>query len=171
VLADFISRAGFAIDHEATSSFFITKEEWSELLAENGIEVTDCVDISQEIANFLHDPDFEANIARIDPFKADANIRAGFKSYDQLGKLLRQRLTDYVLLTARKRADVPTAELKRRNLEVLAVPTRTRPSPSRRLLRGRVEADRCPRPAGDGRPAGCSSWPTPAAWARPSWSG
>ena len=153
VLADFISRAGFAIDHEATSSFFITKEEWSELLAENGIEVTDCVDISQEIANFLHDPDFEANIARIDPFKADANIRAGFKSYDQLGKLLRQRLTDYVLLTARKRADVPTAELKRRNLEVLAVPT---PYAAIALAGGCYEVGwkptDAPRPAGDGRP-------------------
>lgn len=122
VLADFISRAGFSIDHETTSSFFITKEEWSDLLSRNGIEVEDCVDISQEIANFLHDPDFDATIAGISAFKQDPNILAGFKSYDQLGKLLRRRLTDYVLLTARKRPGVPADDLRRRNLDVLAAP-------------------------------------------------
>ncbi|HEX9188848.1 MAG TPA: methyltransferase, partial [Vicinamibacteria bacterium] len=122
VLADFVSRAGFSIDHDATSSFFVTKEEWSDLLSENGIEVEECVDISQEIANFLHDPDFDATIAGIEAFRGDPNILAGFKSYDQLGKLLRRRLTDYVLLTARKREGVPVAELRRRNLEALATP-------------------------------------------------
>ncbi len=119
VLADFISRTGFSIDHDETSSFFITKEEWSELLGNNGIEVVDCIDISQEIANFLWDPNFDDTLAKIDPLKADANIKAGFKSYDQLGKLLRKRLTDYVLLAGRKTSAVPVAELKRRNLERL----------------------------------------------------
>ncbi len=119
VLADFISRAAFAIDHEATSSFFITSGEWSELLAENQIEVVDGVDISQEIANFLHDPNFDETLAKVESLQADANIRAGFKSYDQLGRLLRQRLTDYVLLTAEKRSGTPVAELVRRNREKL----------------------------------------------------
>ena len=153
VLADFISRAGFSIDHDTTSSFFVTKEQWSDLLSENGIEVEECVDISQEIANFLHDPDFDATIAGIQAFQGDPNILAGFKSYDQLGKLLRQRLTDYVLLTARKREGAPVAELRRRNLEVLAAPV---PYASVALAGGCYEVAwreaEAPRTATNGRP-------------------
>ena len=102
VLADFVSRTGFAIEHDDTSSFFVAHEEWVDLLSSHGLRIVDCIDISPEISNFLDDPDFDATLERLDPFRRDTNIRAAFKSYDQLGKLLRRGLADYILLTAEK---------------------------------------------------------------------
>ncbi len=123
LLADFISRAGFALDHAQTSSFLVTLGEWNELLSRHHLQVVSCVDVSQEIANFLHDPQFDATLAKVDAFRVDANIRAGFKSYDQLGKLLRKKLADYVLITCRKRSGLAVSELQRRNEAALASPT------------------------------------------------
>ncbi len=118
VLADFISNVTFEIEHEQSSSFFLKKEQWVEVLSQHGLCVVDCVDASQEIANFLHDSDFDRHIEELPQF-ADPNIRTAFKSYDQLGKMLRRGLASYVLMTAKKEADLSRDELKRRNREAL----------------------------------------------------
>jgi myxalamid-type polyketide synthase MxaE and MxaD len=169
VLADFVSRAGFSIDHETTSSFFITKEEWSDLLSENGIEVEDCVDISQEIANFLHDPDFDATVARIEAFQADTNILAGFKSYDQLGKLLRSAsptTCSSPRASARGSGRLSCGGATSRFWGPRSPTPRSRSRAGATRSRGRKR-----RPPGRPRtvvPAGSSSWPTGEGWARPS---
>jgi acyl transferase domain-containing protein/acyl carrier protein/2-polyprenyl-3-methyl-5-hydroxy-6-metoxy-1,4-benzoquinol methylase len=120
VLADFISHAEFSIDHQASSSYFITVNEWVEVLSSHQLCVVDSIDISPEISNFLHDPDFDAHFDLVEPFKRDPNIRASFKSYDQLGKLLKNGLASYVLITARKRTDLDRAALAERNREALS---------------------------------------------------
>jgi len=124
VLADFISQTGFAIEHEQSSSFFITLEEWVEVLSSNHLAVVDSVDVSQEIANFLHDPEFDAHFEQIVPLRDNAEIRASFKSYDQLGGLLAKGLASYVLLSLRKEAGTSAQELSQHNREVLSRPIR-----------------------------------------------
>ena len=61
-LADFIANTVSPIGHDATSSYIITLDEWVELLSEYKLCVVDCVDVSGEMANFLHDADAEANL-------------------------------------------------------------------------------------------------------------
>ncbi len=119
VLADFISHQAFAIDHEETSSYFITKEEWVEQLSAQHLQIVECLDISQEIANFLHDPDFETNLSQIESIDKNADTRAAFQSYNGLGKLLRKEMASYVLLTAQKHSHLSVEEIARSNRETL----------------------------------------------------
>lgn len=119
VLADFISNGDTSIDHDETSSYFATRDQWVDLLADNQLRAMDCVDVSQEIANFLHHEDFEATLAAVDREVGDANFRAAMRSYYQLGKLLRKGLASYVLLVAKKQPDSARAELAAANQAAL----------------------------------------------------
>ncbi|MGO2371949.1 type I polyketide synthase [Pseudoalteromonas sp. KG3] len=112
VLADIISNTLFDIDHVETSSFLITKDEWVEQLTKNQLKVIDCIDASHEIANFLEDPNFEVNLATFD---LTDEARAGIRSHNQLGGLLRRELASFVLLSAEKDTQLSSAELKRLN--------------------------------------------------------
>lgn len=115
VVADFISNAAFPIEHDETSSYFITKEVWVEQLSINQLKVIDCIDVSQQIANFLYDPNFESNLERLYQLKPDKNIREAFQSYDRLGGLLRNGLASYVLLTAQKDSQLSVESLRSLN--------------------------------------------------------
>jgi acyl transferase domain-containing protein/NADPH:quinone reductase-like Zn-dependent oxidoreductase/acyl carrier protein/SAM-dependent methyltransferase len=119
VLADFKSNSATDIDHEQSSSFFVVREKWVELLSKNNLKILDCVDVSQEIANFLYDPNFDSNLERLSKRNSDENVRTAFTSYDQLGKILRSGLANYILLTAKKIRDVDLEELKRINRQAL----------------------------------------------------
>lgn len=119
VLADFISHQSFTIEHEETSSYFITKDEWVEQLSSQQMQIVECIDISQEIANFLHDPDFETHLAQIDSINQNADTQAAFRSYDGLGKLLRQGMASYVLMTAQKHENLSVEDIAQANREAL----------------------------------------------------
>lgn len=119
VLADFISNQAFSIEHDETSSYFITKNEWVENFSENYLQVIDSIDISYEISNFLYDPNFQENIDHIERVKQDDNIRAAFQSYNQLGKLLGKGMASYVLLTAQKQSHLSKNEIYQLNQEKL----------------------------------------------------
>jgi len=118
VLADFISNAGFPIEHEETSSYFITKEEWVDLLSQHHFRLSQGIDVSQEVANYLYDPDFDKTLADLMPSQQNQDIKAALHSYNRLGQLFRQGLASYVLLTARK-SDLPPNELADLNRKVL----------------------------------------------------
>jgi NAD(P)-dependent dehydrogenase (short-subunit alcohol dehydrogenase family)/cyclopropane fatty-acyl-phospholipid synthase-like methyltransferase len=119
VLADFISHQAFTIEHEDTSSYFITPEEWVEQLSSQHLQIVECIDISQEIANFLHDPDFETHLAQIDSINQNADTQAAFRSYNGLGKLLRQGMASYVLMTAQKHEHLSIEDIARSNQQAL----------------------------------------------------
>jgi myxalamid-type polyketide synthase MxaE and MxaD len=119
VLADFISNTEFAIEHYESSSFFITCGEWVEHLSSNQLRVMECIDISREVANFLYDPNFEAHLDLIYQINHDDNVREGFRSYNQLGGLLRKGLASYVLLTAQKQSSLTGEELRQWNRQHL----------------------------------------------------
>lgn len=115
ILADFVSHTEFAIEHEKTGSYFSTKNEWANILASQKIQLIECVDASREIANFLHDPDFEKNFSIL----INPAVKEAFLSYHQLEKLLTQKMASYVLLTAIHQPDLTVEELNRHNLDMI----------------------------------------------------
>ena len=79
------------------------------------------VDLSREIANFLHDPGLDAMIAREEAGggKDVALMAAVQRSWDGFGQGLRSGLLSYLLITARRRFGLPgLAEQNRRHLGV-----------------------------------------------------
>ncbi len=122
LLADFVSTTAFPIEHPGTSSFFATRGEWEELLTANRLLVTECVDISREVAYSLYDPRFEEHLAAVLRGRETPSVEPAFRSFDQLGKLLSKKLALYVLIAARRLGDLPLEEVRRRNRDALAQP-------------------------------------------------
>ena len=123
VLADFMANTVSEIRHEPTNSFFNTVDQWCDLLAQYKLRVVDCVDVSQEMANFLHDPDAERNLNLVATKMGGAgSVREHFASYDGLGKLFRKRLATYGLFTIQKDRLASKSEILRVNRERLANP-------------------------------------------------
>jgi myxalamid-type polyketide synthase MxaE and MxaD len=120
VLADFISNSEFSIDHQETSSYFITKSEWVDLLSEHQLQLVAAIDVSPEISNFLYDPDFEQSLEKLYQKNRDDNVKAGFKSYYQLGKVLSKGIASYVLLTAQKQQQLSKEKIAEWNQHMLA---------------------------------------------------
>ncbi|MEH1781707.1 MAG: type I polyketide synthase [Nostoc sp.] len=120
VLADFISNSEFTIDHQETSSYFITKSEWVELLSEHQLQLVAAIDVSPEISNFLYDADFEQRLEQLYQKNRDENVKAGFKSYYQLGKVLSKGIASYVLLTAQKQQQLSKEKIAEWNQQMLA---------------------------------------------------
>jgi myxalamid-type polyketide synthase MxaE and MxaD len=119
VLADFISNSTFAIEHDETSSYIVTKEKWAQWLSQNKLQLVAGVDISPEVANFLYDPDFKENAARLTESNLDHNVTAAVESYNHLAQLLRRKLASYVLLTVQKEEKRSVSEIYALNQEKL----------------------------------------------------
>lgn len=119
VLADFISHVGFEIEHDASSSFFLTVEQWTELLSAAEFELQDIVDCSRQISNFLYDPDFDAHLEQMRQGGEDENVLVGFQSYDRLGKMLDRGLSSYILLSAKKVSGKSVEALREHNRGIL----------------------------------------------------
>lgn len=119
VLADFISHVGFEIEHDASSSFFLTVDQWTELLSAAEFELQDIVDCSRQISNFLYDPDFDAHLEQMRQAGEDENVLVGFQSYDRLGKMLDRGLSSYILLSAKKVDGKSIEDLREHNRNIL----------------------------------------------------
>lgn len=119
VLADWISNQSFTIEHEEMSSYLITKSEYLEKLNQNQLKIIEAIDVSQEMANFLHDNNFEENLAQMKNISEDQHIKKVTTSYHQLGKLMRQKMATYILLTAQKDTQLSSEKLLTSNQEKL----------------------------------------------------
>jgi NAD(P)-dependent dehydrogenase (short-subunit alcohol dehydrogenase family)/acyl carrier protein len=103
----------------------ITREEWARLLSRRGLEIVECIDAGDEVANSLHEPDRVDTLRELNRRVPDANVNRGIESYVKLGEMLRKGLMRYVLLTVRQ-ATSTGSELLRANQAALggAVPYR-----------------------------------------------
>jgi len=119
VLSDFVAETSSDIEHAEAGSFLATAQRWAEVLTGGGLRLSAVVDVSPEIANFLVDPEFAGNLARLRG-TAGGVVDAALHSYDRLGHLLRERLASYVLMTARKAEGVDPAVLLADNMRALA---------------------------------------------------
>ncbi|MGE0221884.1 MAG: MupA/Atu3671 family FMN-dependent luciferase-like monooxygenase [Acetobacteraceae bacterium] len=121
LLADCAANTVAPIDLPDVGSFTSPKPDYADLLAEHGLEISECVDLSQEIANFLHDPGLEAMLAReaASGGKDVALMEAVQRSWDGFGQALRSGLLSYLLISARPRPGASgLAERNRRQLGV-----------------------------------------------------
>ncbi len=123
LLAEFISNTFSSIDHQETSSYIITAKEWVELFSANNLKVVKFVEISQEVANFLYDPNFKENLANLNPELVDAVVNAHFTSWDNLGKLLESQLASYVLIVLQKDSKLSQDDIRTLNQNSLTSPT------------------------------------------------
>jgi SAM-dependent methyltransferase len=106
LLADCAANTLAPIDLPEVGSFTSPKADYADLLASHGLDITECIDVSREIGNFLHDPGLEAMIAQESARDAAgaAQIAAVQRSWNGFGEALRSDLIAYLLITARKRS-------------------------------------------------------------------
>ncbi|MDJ1172323.1 type I polyketide synthase [Roseofilum sp. BLCC_M154] len=123
VISDFISNASFNIDYDAHSSYLATQQEWLDLLSESHLKIIRYVDISNEIANGLDDPNFPENLNYVcKKSNLNENARVGLQSYDNLYKMLRKKLVSYVIMTAQKQEQLSVDEIYKWNQAILQKP-------------------------------------------------
>ncbi len=122
LLAEFIAHTLSTIEHAETSSYIITAQEWLELFSKHNLKIVECVEISQEVSNFLFNPNFEENLTELDPAILDTVVKAHFASWNNLGKLLDSKLASYVLLRLQKDISLSTEEIRIQNESQLKTP-------------------------------------------------
>ncbi|SMF97501.1 natural product biosynthesis luciferase-like monooxygenase domain-containing protein [Methylomagnum ishizawai] len=108
VLADTVAGTVAPVDLAAVGSYTLPRGDYARLFARHGLEIVDCVDLSQEIANFLVDPQLEAMLAAEADTARQLGRDHGFplaeavqRSWDAFGAALREGLMLYVLIHAR----------------------------------------------------------------------
>jgi len=128
VIADFVA-TGDQIAAPDTASFTSTAEEWARLLADRHLRLTDCTEVSAEIAAFLDEPDFAAEVERlVATHRLSELTRRHLLSNDNIGRALRAGIMRYVLLTARHDPTTAPARLLAANRARLAAPDRWVPA-------------------------------------------
>ena len=105
LLADCAANTVAPICLPEVGSFTSPKADYAELLADQHLKIIECIDLSQEVANFLHDPELEAMIAREAAGGAagrGALMAAVQRSWDGFGQALRTDLMSYLLIISQK---------------------------------------------------------------------
>lgn len=108
VLADTVAGTVAPVSLADVGSHTLPRGDYARLFARHGLEIVDCVDLSQEIANFLVDPELEAMLAaehqaagRLGRAGSFPLAEAVQRSWDAFGQALREGLMLYVLIHAR----------------------------------------------------------------------
>ncbi len=123
LMADFVANTAVAIDHDELGTYASTKSGWAEVLGQNGLRIVECIDVSEEIANSLDDPDFESNLARLHREQEIAEIvQKNLRSFNNYGKALRRGFLDYYLFIVQADSYLRKGELVRINEEKLGAP-------------------------------------------------
>ncbi|ATB34120.1 polyketide synthase [Melittangium boletus DSM 14713] len=114
IMAETMSNMVSPIEHPESTTQFVPVGEWAELLARNHLRVVECVDATQEIANFLHDAEFPKNFERVTR-DSDAVTREHLHGIHMLGELLSRRLAAYGLFMVTKDDSRDVETLRRIN--------------------------------------------------------
>ncbi len=122
VIADFVAVTDLIASPD-TASFTPTADEWAKLLTSHGLRLTDCVDVSKEVAHYLDHPGAAAEVEKaVKAHNLSALTRTHLLSNDNIGKALRAGLMRYNLLTARHDRTTPRDRLLAANRARLAAP-------------------------------------------------
>lgn len=122
VMAEILSNMSTPIDHPESTAYFVPKEQWAEELARNRLRVVECVDMSHEVSNFLHEDDFEARFVELTGRHDEVTLHH-LRGPHQLGLLLEKGLTIYALLRVQKDDYLLPDEILRINMRALTAPT------------------------------------------------
>ena len=100
ILADGITTTVTEVNRPQLAQFTITAEQFSSVLAQNGLKVKDCIDVSNEISNFLYDPHFEENLEYINKKYPDLRtVENEHRCWLNFGKTLGIGILKYLLFT------------------------------------------------------------------------
>ncbi len=121
LLADFISHSLSEIQIDSTASYSATVADWAGVLARHQFRISVSQDISAAISNFLYAPNFEQDVEELGgEIELSQTVRDYLVSYRNLGTALSRGFLSYVLLTLRKDALAPEADLLIDNLRQLS---------------------------------------------------
>jgi acyl transferase domain-containing protein/cyclopropane fatty-acyl-phospholipid synthase-like methyltransferase/acyl carrier protein len=99
VLADVVANTLTDVSVPELGQFTANKRQMAEVLAENGLLVSDCLDASTGVANYLHDPDFEKNLQHLHRLKGDLHaVEQVHRGWHRFGQALQLDLFQYLLL-------------------------------------------------------------------------
>ncbi len=107
------------INAPESSAYFVPRDEWAKMLAQNHLRVVEGVDASLQIGNFLYDPNFIENFSRVTQ-NYDENTKTHLQGPHQLGELLRKKLALYAVLMVQKDKHLTQDTILRLNREKLA---------------------------------------------------
>ncbi|MEM7125458.1 MAG: SDR family NAD(P)-dependent oxidoreductase [Chloroflexota bacterium] len=122
IIADFVSNLRTEIEDSEIGTYTPTKEQWAALFSEHHLELRKSIDVSQEIANFLYDANFEQNQRVKAEYYENSLTRRYHEMYNNLHTSLGEGLVSYVLMTARKVEPRATAKLEAINHQRLMAP-------------------------------------------------
>jgi acyl transferase domain-containing protein/trans-aconitate methyltransferase/acyl carrier protein len=123
IIADFIATQATIVNPN-TASFTSAAGEWNDLLSKHKLLLVGCVDASREVANFLEDPHFAANVEDVvRRFRLDELTQRHLLSNENIGKALRADLMRYVLLKAQKCPFLDEQDVRTWNTARLASPS------------------------------------------------
>ncbi len=105
LMVEFVSLLSKPMRDPALNTTVHTAGEWAEILGENGLILEEAVDLSSEIANFLHDPNLEPNIVGL-----DAARQLEIRKYHRQGNSLEKRWVAYCALRVRKDRQAESSE-------------------------------------------------------------
>ena len=106
LLAEFVANTPSTIKDGPAECFIPTRDEWIEQLSEQRLRVVECVDASQETANFLYDDQLDLSDIPV----LDVRHRH-FVSYIETERILREQLCSYCLITVQKDPYTPFTRL------------------------------------------------------------
>lgn len=121
VLAEIISNSTQPIKHPESSAYFVTKEEWADVLAKNCLQIVSFIDSSAEIGNFLYDQNFQQHLEEVCQRRGDL-VKQHMEGPHLLGELLRRNVVLYSLLTVQKTPYLSAETLRKQNLRILNEP-------------------------------------------------
>lgn len=104
-MVEFVSLLSKPMRDPALNTTVHTAGEWAEVLGENGLILEEAIDLSSEIANFLHDPNLEQNIAGL-----DAARQLEIRKYHRQGNSLEKRWVAYCALRVRNDGQAASPE-------------------------------------------------------------
>lgn len=112
LLMDFISNLQGRIEDKGIEVSIATKEDWIDVFSTNGLVVEKIIDVSEEIANFLYDPDYEKNTKDMPEV-----VKKGIKNFANNSIALEKKWTSYCLFQIKKAKYSTMEEIARYNHE------------------------------------------------------
>ncbi|MBF0452843.1 MAG: SDR family NAD(P)-dependent oxidoreductase, partial [Candidatus Magnetomorum sp.] len=115
LLMDYITNLKGAIVDPMVEITIPTNDEWIEILSMQNLRINELIDVSQQISNFLYDPDFEENIKDFDKVARDT-----LRNYANQSISLEKGWISYCLFKIKKDSDMSYQELKAYNTRKIA---------------------------------------------------
>nr|BAP05594.1 CalF [uncultured Candidatus Entotheonella sp.] len=136
LLMDYIANLrGQIVDHDVEVSI-LTRQNWLDLLARHRLRITELIDVSPQVANFLYDPECEENIKGLPKVTQDLWLNHANQAI-----ALEKGWITYCLMKFQKEPQLDEAALRQHNLEKV-----THQTPYPEALRAMLQSGHIPYP-------------------------